>query len=138
MRVLVRSQEHHGKTESISFPIPALSSAMIFILPIIIPCLNIKPEKRPTFEDIYHTLTSGDVFTDAECIRILDRAIDPASMQNKLSTAGTSSPTVKKDSAKSSKEKEVPLQGNTIQTVLCVLVALAAIIFALLGYNNTL
>ena len=45
----------------------------------------------------------------------------------------------KKDSAKPGKEKEVPVQGNTIQTVLCVLVALAAIIFALfLGYNNAL
>ena len=44
-----------------------------------------------------------------------------------------------KDSAKPSKEKEVSVQGHTIQTVLCVLVALAAIIFALyLGYNNTL
>ena len=44
----------------------------------------------------------------------------------------------KKDSAKPSM-KEVPLQGNTIRTVLCVLVALAAIIFALyLGYNNAL
>ena len=45
----------------------------------------------------------------------------------------------KKDSAKPSKEKEVPVQGNTLQTVLCALVALAAIIFAIfLGYNNAL
>ena len=75
-------------------PNPSLEQRDDFIHPIIIPCLDIKPEKRPTFEDIYRTLTSGDVFTDAECIRILDRAIDPASMQNKLSSAGTSSPTV--------------------------------------------
>ena len=45
----------------------------------------------------------------------------------------------KKDSAKPGKEKEVSVQGNTIQTVLCVLVALAAFVFAIfLGYNNAL
>ena len=45
----------------------------------------------------------------------------------------------KKDSAKPSKEKEVSVQGNTIQTVLCVLVALTAIVFAIfLGYSNAL
>ena len=46
----------------------------------------------------------------------------------------------KKDSVKPSKEKqEVPAQEYTIQSVLCVLVALVAIVFALfLGYNNAL
>ena len=66
-----------------------------FIQSIIIPCLNIKPEKRPTFEDIYRILTtSGDVFTDDECMRMLDRDIDPASMRNKLPESGTDSASV--------------------------------------------
>ena len=77
-------------------PNPSLEERDEFIQPIIIPCLDIKPEKRPTFEDIYRTLTTdgGDVFTDAECIRMLDRDIDPASLKNKLSAGDTSLPTV--------------------------------------------
>ena len=73
-------------------PHPSVELRDGFIKPIVIPCLDIKPEKRPTFEDIYRILTtSGDVFTDDQCMRMLDRDIDPASMRNKLPESGTSS-----------------------------------------------
>ena len=65
-----------------------------FIKPIIIPCLDIIPENRPTFEDIHVTLASGNFFTDDECIRMLDRDIDPASKQNKLPTVEPTPPAV--------------------------------------------
>ena len=76
-------------------PHPSVEQRDGFIQPIVIPCLDIKPEKCPTFKDICHILTtSGDVFTDDECMRMLDRDIDPASMRNKLPENATDSASV--------------------------------------------
>ena len=74
---------------------PSVEQRDGFIQPIVIPYLDIKLEKCPTFEDICHILTtSGDVFTDDECMRMLDRDIDPASMWNKLPESTTDSASV--------------------------------------------
>ena len=76
-------------------PHPSVEQRDGLIQPIVIPCLDIKPEKCPTFEDIYRILTtSGDVFTDDECMRMLDRDIDPAAMRNKLPESTTDSASV--------------------------------------------
>ena len=76
-------------------PKPSLEERDYFLKPIIIPCLDIKPENRPTFENIHRALSdSEDVFTDDDCMRMLDRDIDPASLQNSSSSVETSMPAV--------------------------------------------
>ena len=94
-KVVANKRPHPWEDRKYLLSNPSPEQRDEFIQPIIIPCLDIKPEKRRTFEAIYHTLTSSDdVFTDDECIDVLNCAVAPAPLQSKLSTGVTSSPSV--------------------------------------------